>query len=542
MSTSVTSLRPGPRLVLGGVVGGLALTSGIALTATSGWLIVRASERPVVLTLLTAIVAVRTFGMARPALRYLERLLTHDAALADLARRRSRVYRSLVPLTPARLGRRGRADLLTGVVDDLDDVVGAQIRAAVPVLSAAVAATVTLGLTAWLHPSTALVLLGLVAVAAGVAGLAWSLERAGQARLLAARAEVGAVAELVAHQSGEVRAVHGERRILDRLAAAHDELDTATLAQARGRTVSAGALLLAGGAAAALVALLLGRTGADLSPAVRALLVLTPVALVDALTPLTDAVRALARGRAAAVRMGAVLGQDPALAPTGTGRPDTGRVPHLRLDRVTAGWTEGATQLGPLTLDVPPGTRLAVVGANGSGKSTLLAVLARHLDPATGTYELDDRDARGLDLDAVRDLVAVVDDEPHVFASTLRENLRLAAPSSDDADLVAALDRAGLGAWLADLPDGLDTRLGARGRGVSGGERARLAIARAVLSGRPVVLLDEPVAHLDHATATAVLADLTRATAGRTVIMVSHRPDGLDAFDRVVDLSAVPTP
>ncbi len=101
-------IRPTRATVYGGLLGGAATSAGIALTATSGWLIVRASERPVILTLLAAIVAVRAFGMARPFFRYLERLVSHDAALADLAERRSSVYSALVPLTPARLGRRSR--------------------------------------------------------------------------------------------------------------------------------------------------------------------------------------------------------------------------------------------------------------------------------------------------------------------------------------------------------------------------------------------------------------------------------------------------
>ena len=142
----------------------------------------------------------------------------------------------------------------------------------------------------------------------------------------------------------------------------------------------------------------------------------------------------------------------------------------------------------------------------------------------------------------VRALLAVVDDEPHVFASSVRENLRLARPAAADADLRAALAAAGLSDWYAALPAGLDTLLGSGGRGVSGGERARLALARAHVSGRPVLLLDEPVAHLDHATAVAVLADLRRAFAGRTVVMVSHRPDGVADFDRVVDLAELSDP
>jgi ABC-type transport system involved in cytochrome bd biosynthesis fused ATPase/permease subunit len=163
--------------------------------------------------------------------------------------------------------------------------------------------------------------------------------------------------------------------------------------------------------------------------------------------------------------------------------------------------------------------------------------LARALDPASGSYRLGEQDAQLLDLGQARQVFAVLDDEPHLFASTLRANLELARPGAGDPDLLEALERAGLAQWLAELGQGLDTVIGTGGRGVSGGERARLGLARALLSKRPVLLLDEPVAHLDHATADAVMGDLTHSANGRSVIMVSHRRDGLAGFDRVIDLS-----
>ena len=211
---------------------------------------------------------------------------------------------------------------------------------------------------------------------------------------------------------------------------------------------------------------------------------------------------------------------------------------RVDLDGVAASWTGHGEQLEPTDLHLAPGQRVAVVGPNGTGKSTLLAVLARHLDASRGRHTVDGPDVRDLSLEEVRRHVAVVDDEPHVFATSVRANLRLAGPDADDAAVEHALERAGLGRWLAELPDGLDTALGSGGRGLSGGERARLGVARAVLAERPVVLLDEPTAHLDHATATAVLDDVLSATDGRSVVMVSHRLEALGRFDTVLDLGA----
>ncbi|HEX7537720.1 MAG TPA: thiol reductant ABC exporter subunit CydC [Dermatophilaceae bacterium] len=529
------------RAILGaGLLGGIATTSGIALTATSGWLIVRASERPPILLLLTAIVAVRAFGMARPVFRYWERLRSHDAALADLAERRTTSYRRLIPLTPARLGRRGRADLLTGVVDDLTDVVDAQVRVTVPIMSALVASIVAAIVLAMLSPVAGLVITAMAILTAPVLVLGWRLETRSQQALLGARAEVARVTALVSGNAGELQAIGAGDRAQTWLATAHAQLCRAARRQSYGRAVASGLLLLltAASTVAMAVAILPG-VGTTISTPVAALLVLTPVALGDALSTLPDVARALARSQASALRLRTLLEQQPAVSATGTRplEPTAGSPPGLSVRELTAAWSGSTPQVGPLDLNVPARTRLAITGPNGCGKSTLLAVLARALDPTGGSYQVNGQDALGIELGQARQTFAVLDDEPHLFASTLRANLALARPGSPDADLVEALGRAGMARWLLDLDRGLDTVIGTGGRGVSGGERARLGLARALLSGRPVLLLDEPVAHLDHATADAVMGDLTGSATGQSVIMVSHRRDGLAGFDRVLDLS-----
>ena len=543
-------LHLGRGLVVAGLLGGVATASGIALTTTSGWLIVRADQRPQIMLLLTAIVAVRTFGLARPVFRYWERLRSHDAALADLAEARTATYAALIPLTPARLGRRGRTEVLTGVVDDLTDVVEASVRVTVPALAALVAGVLAAALTALVDPRVGLVLAAMLLAVVGVAWLADRLESRAQTRVLDARAEVSRIAELITTHADELRAVGGTETAAGWLHEAHGELRASVARQAWGRSLSAAAVLVITGVATLAAAGLATTSGA--STPVQALLVLAPVATGEALGVLTDATRALARARACAARLDELLDQEPAVAtPQGpvppavqdpTVLPSSGaaqgvRAPRIELRGLTAGWFRGRTDLGPVDLVVEPGEHLAITGPNGAGKSTLLAVLARHLDPTAGTYTVDDRDVTTTDLAEIRSHIAVVDDEPHVFAGTLRANLVLAAPEADDETLVDSLRRAGLGTWLDALPEGLDTRLGADGRGISGGERARLAIARAIASQRPVILLDEPVAHLDHPTADAVIADLLQHAGGRSVIMVTHHGVGLDRLDRTVTIT-----
>ncbi|SDP57262.1 ATP-binding cassette, subfamily C, CydC [Pedococcus dokdonensis] len=557
-----------PRILAAGGLGGVALASGVALTATSGWLVVRAAERPVILTLLTAIVAVRTFGMARPVFRYWERLRSHDAALDDLATARTRLYAALLPLTPARLPRRGRAAVLAGVVDDLSERVEAQVRVSVPLLTSALAGLATVGLCTWVEPAAGAVVAALLLVAAFTTLLAGRLEARSMDDLGTARGELARVTELVASQALELQAVGAGAAARGWVADAQRQVAHAGRRQSRGRAIATGMLPLSTAIATVACAVVAGRSGHG-GP-VSALLVLAPYALAEVFGALPEAARAHARAAAAGRRLDALLDERPAVSDplhepllaketerrtgcnlsvsqqrllakvaAGGGR----RVPHLRLRGIGASWDGRRAALAGADLEVAPGQVVAVTGPSGSGKSTLLAVVARQLDPTAGRYLVDGRDALRLSLAEVRQLFAIVDDDPHVFATTLRANLHLARPAADDPDLTGALAAAGLGDWFASLPDGLDTRLGAGSRGLSGGERARLSIARALLSGRPVLLLDEPVAHLDHPTAVAVMRDLLAARADRSVVVVSHRPEGLADAHGIIDLAAAaPSP
>ena len=214
-----------------------------------------------------------------------------------------------------------------------------------------------------------------------------------------------------------------------------------------------------------------------------------------------------------------------------------------RADRVRGRWDDDGPATAECSLRLDPGERIALVGASGSGKSTLAALLVRFLDPASGQLWHGGQELRGLALDDVRRFTGLVDDDPHVFATTLVENVRLARPGATDAEVADALCRARLGGWLAGLPEGLDTWLGDGHAGLSGGERARLGVARSLLADQPVLVLDEPAGHLDHATATELAHELLTGARTRSVLWITHTDVGLDLVDRVVDLtSSAPDP
>ncbi|GAB2758813.1 thiol reductant ABC exporter subunit CydD [Nocardioides salsibiostraticola] len=537
---------PGP--VRGGflastLLGALATASGIALTATAGWLIVQASTRPAFLTLLVAVVGVRTFGLARPVLRYAERLRSHDVALRLLARRRVQVYDALVPLTPARLGRR-RGDILTAVVDDVDCVVDAQLRVKLPVRSFALVSALVIAVAMLLEPRAALGI-GLVALLGGGGGFVLARHGASRAERSAvhtrgelSRAVVGALQvapELLMWQRVDsVTDSIGE--ISDRLgAAAHRSARWWGGARAWVSTITGGAVAVT----AVLLAPLLD--AGTLSGPIMALLVLLPLALGETASGVADAGAISARTRAAETRLHDLESLQPAVQDEGS--PDTVvSSPEVHLLDASARWPDTGRGCSHVSLTLSPGERVALTGSSGSGKSTVAALLLRFLDPTEGEVRLGTTSTRTMTLEEVRSRFALVDDDPHVFASTLFENTRLAKPGSSRGEVSSALRRARLGPWLDALPDGLDTWLGDGHADLSGGERARLGLARAFLSGQPILVLDEPSAHLDHATAADLAREILTGPRGPSILWITHEAVGLDLVDRIVDLDDLDAP
>jgi thiol reductant ABC exporter CydC subunit len=267
-------------------------------------------------------------------------------------------------------------------------------------------------------------------------------------------------------------------------------------------------------------------------------LALLALASFECVAPLAGAAREL---RAALVSGGRVLeliDREPAVGdPESPLGPPPAR-PTIALESVTARYP-GADRpvLEDFDLVLEPGAQVALVGPSGVGKTTVTNLLLRFLDPVRGRVTIAGRDSRDYRQADVRALFALAGQEAHIFNSTVRENLRLALPEATDAQLERALGQAQLLDWVGGLATGLDTPVGEAGSRLSGGQRQRLLLARALLVDAPVLILDEPTAHLDAPTATALLEDVVAAAGARSILLITHRPEGLDLMDRVVRLA-----
>ncbi|MFE7635940.1 thiol reductant ABC exporter subunit CydD [Kitasatospora sp. NPDC057518] len=531
-----------PRLALSILLGALALGCAVALMATSGYLISRASEMPPVLYLMMAVTSVRAFGIGRSVFRYAERLVSHDAVLRTLGTLRAAVYRRLSALAPAGLPAFRRGDLLSRLVADVDAVQDHYLRWRLPAAVAGLVALASTAAMAAFLPAAGLVLgLGLLLAGGLVPALAarWSAgaeRRQAPARGRLATAVVDAftgTAELTVAGAlpGRLAAVRSADAALTGLAArsaATTALGTGLIALLTGLTVTAAAAVGVQGV----------RDGV-LAPVCLAVVVLTPLAAFEAVTGMPLAVQARQRSRAARARLDEVLSAEPPVAEPA----EPVALPERPLPVAVRGLTvrhpgQTADALVGVDLDLAAGRRIAVVGPSGSGKTTLAQALLRFLEPSAGTVRFADGrpeavDSRALAGESVRRVIGLCAQDAHVFDSSLRENLRLARPAAGEEELRAALAAARLLEWTEGLPDGLDTMVGEHGARLSGGQRRRLALARALLADFPVLVLDEPAEHLDLPTADALTADLLAATEGRTTVLITHRLAGLD--DTTVD-------
>lgn len=516
-------------LLFGLVIALAALAAGVGLMTVAGLTLGAALMAGAV-----AVPAVlRGLGVARVVLRYLDRLVTHGATFRALADLRVWFFRRLARTAAGGLGFRQAGDVLARLVGDIEALDGLYLRILLPVAGAVLLLPVLVLLIGHRLPGLATEIGVLFAAAAFVLPL------------LAARASSRAGAGL-AHEAGglriaaldaltglrEVRAFAAEGRMLAHVQAKEAALLSAQQVMAS-RTAMAGAASFLCAQIAVLAVLI--NAGADPAAAIAAVFLV--LAAFEAIGGLPRA-GALAGHASAAARR--VL--DAADAPVPVPEPaDPAAMPtgnDLRFDSVEFRWQPDRPPVFEgLSLDIPQGVRIALLGPSGAGKSTLAALALKVVAPRSGQVRLGGVDIALLPTDEVRKRIGWLGQATHLFDDSIRANLLLAKPDASDAELWAALDAARIGDVVRALPDQLDTWVGEGGTRFSGGQGRRLALARALLSPAPILILDEPCAGLDAETERSFLETLNETAGGRTVILITHRLTGVERLGRIYRLS-----
>jgi thiol reductant ABC exporter CydC subunit len=541
LRATIALVRPvAGRLVLATALGAGAMAAAIGLIATSAWLISRSAQHPQESVLAVAIVGVQFFALSRGLLRYGERLVSHDAAFRVLSELRVTVYERLERLAPLGVPAFRSGDLLARLIHDVDSMQDLLLRVLPPfAIALAVGAGTVVGVWLMLPAAGLILLLALLLAAIAVPWLTGALAARNESRQAAIRGELtSSVVDLI--DGAPELAVNGAaEHQLRRALAADSELTSLAAASSRNAGIGQGLTRLCSGLAmwgALLVGVSAVHSG-RMSGVLLAGLALIPVVAFELVAPLPIATQTLQRVRRSAARVFGVM-ETPVPVSEPTHPAVLGAGPHTLRARGLSCRYPGADRLAldNVDLDLSPGRRVAVVGASGAGKSTLAGVLLRFLSYEGGSVMLDDIEISDLAGEDCRRVVGLVGQDAHIFDTTVEENLRVAAREASEQELRGALESVRLLDWVQRLPEGMATELGERGERMSGGQRQRLGVARALLADFPVLILDEPGEHLDTPTADGILADLLVLTRERATLLITHRLAGLAEMDEVLVL------
>ena len=525
------------RVALAVLLGVATVAGNVGLLSTAAYVISAAAVVSYISLLTIPIYLVRFFSVSRSFSRYFERLVSHDLTFRLLGNLRSWFYVRLTPLAPALLEGYRSGDLLSRLVEDVEELENLYMRAVSPVLVAAVVWGLAFAVLYPFDPALAItVLVFLAAAGVGAPLLVWALSRGLGRRQLELRSELYS------------RIVEGTQGVQDLLAFGREEEQgrqievlNSKLARIERRQAlisglhdSSGDLLTNLAMLVTLVLAIPLVAGGEVHGIYLAFLALVALGVFEAATPLGAAFQTIGRTTAAGERLFEVSDSEPTIRNPKSPLP----VPEdftLRFDNVSFRYGEGDPfSLEDVSFALEPGRKVAVVGPSGSGKSTLANLILRFRDPQGGEIRLGGRSLSEYAQEDVRRLVSVVPQSTHVFNDTLRNNLLLADPEANDEALGLALERARICSFIERLPDGLDTHVGEHGSRLSGGERRRLAVARALLKDAPLLVLDEPTANLDTVTELEVLASVWEVVRDRAALLVTHRLVGMEEMHEIL--------
>ena len=532
-------LRHPFRLTLGIVLAIVTLLASIGLLTLSGWFLAASSVAGVAglytFNYMLPAAGVRGAAIIRTAARYAERLVSHDATFRVLQHLRVHTFSRLMALSPGQLSRFRQADLLNRFVADVDTLDHLYLRVISPLLGAfIVSVVVTFGMS-FINFHLALTLGGIMLITLVLMpALFYRLGSPAGVAIAQGRARwrlqlmqwLAAQAELTLYGASQ-----GWRQQLD-----EDEQrwQQAQSQQQRLQAAAQSLLLLISGVTVTLLLWLSAATISEqqLPGSLIALVVFCALAAFEALAPVAGAFLPMSQVINAAQRVNDIIDQSPAITFPSHSEARPGPL-SIGIDQLDFSYPDRPDKvLNRCTLSVAAGEHIALLGPTGCGKSTLLALLTRGWESQHGVIRLNNRPIREWSEPALRQRISVVTQRVHLFSQSLRDNLLLACPDASDEQLTRALNDVGL-QRLLENQEGLNAWMGEGGRPLSGGELRRLALARALLHDGDLWLLDEPTEGLDATTEQHILTLLQQLTAGKTMIMVTHRLSGLELMDRI---------
>lgn len=525
-------------LLLSLLLSAVTITANIGLMGTSAYLISAAALHPSIADLQVAIVGVRFFGIARAGLRYAERLVSHSLNFHILARMRVWFYQKLEPLAPARLLFSRSGDVLASAVADIETLEDFYIRVVSPPV---VALLTTVGMGVFLgmiHPTLILpIILGLLLCAFGLPILMFLLSRKASREWIDQRGEMNAWLVDSLQGLDVLTAYDQTNRRLSEFAVMNREYGLTQMRLAVRTGIGSGLnILISSGTVWSLILIAIPLiASAQIDGVLLAVVLLASIASFEVTVTMPAAAQKLEGALTAARRLFDLADQKPAVVDRHDKPAILDGFQSLSIRSLSFRYEEDQPDaVKDFSLELPAGKHIAIVGPSGAGKTTLVNILQRFWEALDGQVFLNGNEFHAFAAKDVRTLFGVVSQTTDLFTLTVRQNLLLARPAAQEEELWQTLEQAQLAEWVRSLPQSLDTWLGDRSLQISGGERQRLAVARAVLQGAPVFLLDEPTANLDAITEEALLKTIKQITRNKTLIWITHRMKYLEDLDEII--------
>lgn len=535
-------------IALSVLLGAATIGSSIGLMSASAYIISAAALQPSIAALQLAIVGVRFFGLSRGVFRYLERLVSHQVTLRVLARLRVWFYQALEPLAPARLLSYHSGDLLSRAIGELAVLENFYLRGLAPPLVALVVGSATLVYVQSFAPSLAAILLVFLLMG-GIALPIWMywLERGVGERVVRSQAALNAFLVDSLQGIGDILAFSRAGDRSREMASLGEGFGTAQqrMAGLSALQIALGGLVAHLGMWAVLLQAIILVTAGRLNGVYLAVVALAALTSFEAVLPLPQAAQVLESQLAAARRLFEWVDVEPEVRdpdrPAPPPRDCTLEVRGLsfRYPESVDGQTGGQPApwvLENLDFSLSQGGKIAVVGPSGAGKSTLAYLLLRFWEYSQGRILLGGKELHCYRQEDVRRMLSLVSQTTDLFNATIKDNLLLARPDAAQEDLFRAARLAQMHDFILSLPQGYDTRIGEQGLRMSGGERQRLAVARALLKDAPLLILDEPTANLDPSTERRLMDCLKVLMQDRTTLLITHRLVGLETMDEILVL------
>ncbi|EQA06514.1 cysteine/glutathione ABC transporter ATP-binding protein/permease CydC [Glaesserella parasuis] len=534
------------RLTLGIILAITSLTASIGLLSLSGWFLAASAlvGSSLLFNFFYPSSGVRGLAIGRTISRYFERLVTHDATFRVLANLRIAVFSKLIPLSPAGLNRYRHSELLNRLVADVDTLDTLYLNLLSPFISAImVILFMGIGLS-FVSPLLAWVICGsLVVLLLIFPTLFYHLGRKLGKIAIQSRATYRSQFIEWIQLNGEFLLFGVLSKATDRLKQTEQQWLKAQSHESQLGGLSNALLMFINGilvtAVIYLSAAAINVPQADNPEALIALVVFCVLASLEILMPIGMAFLHLGQVIEAAERISEITAQQPTVQFNGTAqwKQTEANQPLISFNQVSFSYSPEHEQvLNHISFEIKKGERIAILGKTGSGKSTIFQLLTRNYDATSGEILLNGCNIKDYPEKTLRQQIAVLSQRVHIFSNTLRENLRFGNPQATDEALSEALAKVNLSYLLEE--QGLDLWLGEGGRPLSGGEQRRLGLARLLLSTADILLLDEATEGLDRDTEQQILKQILSHTQGKTLLMITHRLNGLEQFDRVYRIAS----